>query len=181
MPDGDRSCFTGLRQTIGNMPDRRQWPRIHEQKKSKSFERINSIRETNGSFDSYNSCKRLVSSRLHELHESKLPFVSRIEFIRSKLSNFLLMYPGSVKSQRRVWPDRCGAGGPDTAGRRPGTTRDRRHTVIMTRLALNSRAESPQASTCCSSHGRSADAKWDDRCGSWIAAVPEMDPVYVSS
>ena len=25
---------------------------------------------------------------IHELHESKFPFVSRIEFIRSKLSNF---------------------------------------------------------------------------------------------
>ena len=35
-----------------------------------------------------NSCKRLGTSRLHELHESKFPFVSRIEFIRSKLSNF---------------------------------------------------------------------------------------------
>ena len=40
------------------------------------------------SFDSCKSCKRLVSSRLHDLHESQLPFVSRIEFIRSKLSNF---------------------------------------------------------------------------------------------
>ena len=39
-------------------------------------------------FDSCNSCKRLVPSRLHELHESKFPFVSRIEFIRSKLSFF---------------------------------------------------------------------------------------------
>ena len=29
-----------------------------------------------------------LTSRLHELHESKFPFVSRIEFIRSKLSNF---------------------------------------------------------------------------------------------
>ena len=29
-----------------------------------------------------------VPGRLHELHESKFPFVSRIEFIRSKLSNF---------------------------------------------------------------------------------------------
>ena len=46
------------------------------------------IRETNGNFNSCNSCKRLVPSRLHELHESKFPFVSRIEFIRSKLSNF---------------------------------------------------------------------------------------------
>ena len=33
-------------------------------------------------------CKRLGTSRLHELHESKFTFVSRIEFIRSKLSNF---------------------------------------------------------------------------------------------
>ena len=56
--------------------------------KFESFERINSIRETNGNFDSCNSCKRLVPSRLHELHDSKFPFVSRIEFIRSKLSNF---------------------------------------------------------------------------------------------
>ena len=56
--------------------------------KFESFERINSIRETNGNFDSCNSCKRLAPSRLHELHESKFPFVSRIEFIRSKLSNF---------------------------------------------------------------------------------------------
>ena len=46
------------------------------------------MRETNGNFDSCNSCKRLVPSRLHELHESKFPFVSRIEFIRSKHSNF---------------------------------------------------------------------------------------------
>ena len=28
------------------------------------------------------------TSRLHDLHEPKLPFVSRIEFIRSELSNF---------------------------------------------------------------------------------------------
>ena len=32
--------------------------------------------------------KRLGTSRLHELHESEFPFVSRIEFIRSKVSNF---------------------------------------------------------------------------------------------
>ena len=56
--------------------------------KIRNFERINSMRETNGNFDSCNSCKRLGTSRLHELHESKFPFVSRIEFIRSKLSNF---------------------------------------------------------------------------------------------
>ena len=55
--------------------------------KFESFERINSIRETNESFDSCNSSKRLVPSRLPELSESKFPLVSRIEFIRSKLSN----------------------------------------------------------------------------------------------
>ena len=45
------------------------------------------MRETNKSFASCNSCKRLVPSRLHELHESKLSFVSRVEFIRYSLSN----------------------------------------------------------------------------------------------
>ena len=56
--------------------------------KFESLERINSIRETNGKFCPCKSCKRLVPSRLHELYQSKFPFVSRIEFIRLKLSNF---------------------------------------------------------------------------------------------
>ena len=68
-----------------------------------SFERINSIRETNGNFDSCNSCKRLVLSRLHELHETKFPFVSRIEFIRSKLSDFSAHVSGvDVSRGRRI-------------------------------------------------------------------------------
>ena len=72
--------------------------------KFESFERINSIRETNGNFDSCNSCKRLVPSRLHELHESKFPFVSRIEFIRSKLSNFSAHVSGvGVGAPLIVW------------------------------------------------------------------------------
>ena len=65
-------------------------------RKIRKFQRINSIRETNGNFDSCNSCKRLGTSRLHELHESKFPFVSRIEFIRWNFRIFLVMYPGSV-------------------------------------------------------------------------------------
>ena len=69
------------------------------------------------SFDSCNSCKRLETSRLHELHESKLLFVSRKRlgtavymscmsrnFCLFHVSNlsvqnfriFLLMYPGSM-------------------------------------------------------------------------------------
>ena len=39
--------------------------------------------------------QRMVPSRLHELHGLKLSFVSRIEFIRSKLKIFPLMYPGT--------------------------------------------------------------------------------------
>ena len=38
----------------------------------------------------------LGTSRLHELHESKFPFVSRIKFIRSKLSNFSAHASGIV-------------------------------------------------------------------------------------
>ena len=60
---------------------------------------MNSIRETNGNFESCNSCKRLVPSRLFdELHESKFPFVSRIEFIRSKLSFFC----SHIRGQRHI-------------------------------------------------------------------------------
>ena len=54
-------------------------------RKFESLERVNSIRETNGSFDSCGSCNVLV---LHELQESKLLSVSRTEFIRSNPSNF---------------------------------------------------------------------------------------------
>ena len=51
-----------------------------------SLERINSTSKTNGSFCLCNSGKRLAPSRLRELYESKIPFVSRMEFIHSKLS-----------------------------------------------------------------------------------------------
>ena len=65
-------------------------------RKIESFERINLIRETNGNFDSSNSCKRLGTSCLHELHESKFLLVTRIEFIVRNFGIFLLMYPGSL-------------------------------------------------------------------------------------
>ena len=55
--------------------------------------------------NSCNSCKQLIPSRLHELHESKLPFVSCIEFIRPKLSTFSVHVSGvSVAAgSRRLW------------------------------------------------------------------------------
>ena len=96
--------ISSMRETNGNFDSCNSCKRlvpavfypVYMSRKFESFERINSIRETNGNFDSCNSCKRLVPSRLHELHESKFPFVSHIEFIRSKFSNFLLMYPMSL-------------------------------------------------------------------------------------
>ena len=81
-----RRCREGGGGLDAAVPSHR--PRIHEQKIIENLELTNSIRETSGSFDSCNSCKQVGTSRLHELHESKPLFVSRIEFIRSKLSDF---------------------------------------------------------------------------------------------
>ena len=43
------------------------------------------VKQTEG-LTRLNSCKRMVSRRLRELHQFILPFVSHIEFIRSRLS-----------------------------------------------------------------------------------------------
>ena len=51
---------------------------------------------TNGNFDLCNSCKQLVPSCLHELNESKFPFVTRIEFIRSKFSKISAHVSGTT-------------------------------------------------------------------------------------
>ena len=69
-------------------PQMSETPDTSAEKKTESLKRINPICKTNGSIDSCNLCERLGTSRLYELLESKFPFVSRIEFIRSKLSNF---------------------------------------------------------------------------------------------
>ena len=60
------------------------------------------MRVTIINFDSCNSYKRLGTSCLHELHESKFPFVTRIEFIRSKLSKFSAYVSGVTGSD---WAD----------------------------------------------------------------------------
>ena len=65
-------------------------------------------------------CKRLVPSRLHEFHESKFPFVSRLEFICSKLSNVSAPVSGGQSSGRpAVVPSRVERGtvGSAPAGR----------------------------------------------------------------
>ena len=74
-----------------------------------SFERINSIRETNGNFDSCNLCERLVPSRYTSC---------RITSILRKLSNLsvrkfricLLMYTGSMLTNRSASLIKAGLG-----------------------------------------------------------------------
>ena len=46
-------------------------------------------------------------SRLHKLHESKLPFVSRIEFIRSKLPKFSTHISGVYNKISTLFPANC--------------------------------------------------------------------------
>ena len=124
----DRAIFSATRGGVGTLtPD--TWA-----EKFESFERINSIRETNESFDSCNSCKRLGTSRLHELHViQKFPFVSRIEFIRSKLSNF----------SAHVYGVRTGRCCPTNPPRRTGQGRG------LTRGPSPPTADRPCATACC--------------------------------
>ena len=84
---------------------------VYMSRKNRKFRTEKFDTEINGNFDSCNSCKRLGTSRLHELHEPKFPFVSRIEFIRWNFRIFLLMYTGSILtgvmaalSQSARWP-----------------------------------------------------------------------------
>ena len=114
--------------------------------KFESFERINSIRETNGNFDSCNSCKRLVPSSLHELHESKFLFVSRFEFIRLKLSIFsahvyLVAIP-NVSVRRHNDPDWGPAAGSAGLESKESSSEDRRAGLTRARTR-STRVQSP--------------------------------------
>ena len=63
---------------------------VYMSRKNRNFKCMKSTRETNRSFDSCDSCKRLVHSRLHEQNEPKLlmfSVCSCIELTRSKLPN----------------------------------------------------------------------------------------------
>ena len=64
--------------------------RIHEQTNSKvSNGQIRYVKQTEIlAHATHVDGWEVGTNRLHELHESKFPFVSGIEFIRSKLSNF---------------------------------------------------------------------------------------------
>ena len=106
------------------------------------------------------SFKRLVPSRLHELRESKLSFVSRFEFIRSKLLNFSFDVSG-IAARLSVAPSwRSGSvSGPN------GTDRMYRQTQPW-------RSE-PQLSTC--SHALRPEAQATDVkteiCKLWVSTT----------
>ena len=70
-----------------------------------------------------NMSKRLIPSRLHELQESKFPFVSRIKFIRSKLSNFSAHVYGVTGS--------IGGGDGDDGAARVKTTANKTRTLAI--------------------------------------------------
>ena len=74
--------------------------------KLESFEQINSIRETNENFDSCNSCKRLWTSRLHELHESKFRLLHVSNWFVRNFRIFLLVYTGSLFAGTALNPPR---------------------------------------------------------------------------
>ena len=66
---------------------------LHEQKKIKSLERINSVSETNGNFPRITHVNGW-NLAIYMRHGSILPFVLGIQSIRCKLSITPLMYPG---------------------------------------------------------------------------------------
>ena len=75
---------------------------MRERKNIEGLERMSSMGGAGGGFGSCSSCRRLTS-RLHELHESGLPLVLFVEFVRSKLSNFSARV--HTRGQcRRVYP-----------------------------------------------------------------------------
>ena len=69
---------------------------VYISRKIRKFRTDKFYSETNGNFDSCNSCKRLGTSHLHELHESKFPFVSLSNLSVRNFRIFLLMYTGSL-------------------------------------------------------------------------------------
>ena len=103
MPTGSRWARSPDRRAAAACSHHRR-PRGHQSSGNMSrsirkFRTDKSVRVTKGSFDSPNPCKRLVSSRLHELHERLLP-VSNLSIRNFRF--FLLLYPGSERDRRRL-------------------------------------------------------------------------------
>ena len=117
-------------------------PRIHE-KKIRKF-RTDTF-ETRNKVWVHVTRKRPRTCRSHELHESKLPFVSRIEYIRSKRS---ILYPGSVRAATQ-----CRYANTFTVG----------HSNANRKLCLRLLPNPP-----------GPDALWDRRqpCGLYVMSIP---------
>ena len=127
---GGASRRDGLGQGAALTPDTRA-------EKIESYERIISMRATSENFDSCNSCKLLKTSCLHELHESNFSFVSRIEFIHSKLSFSSAHVSGVTNHSLHPangagWRRRAGLTSACSSG--PGSTR---HVQLVREIARN--------------------------------------------
>ena len=97
-------------------------PRIRERKQIGSLERINPICEANESFANVthvNGCEPAIYMNYTCV---KTSFAARLEFIRSNLSIFLLMYPGSGAGARIGV---CRSGTASVIGHRPAADRQR--------------------------------------------------------
>ena len=91
-----QSCRSSVNASLAG--ERRRSPVIdpgYMSRKFESFERINSIRDTNGSFDSCNSCKWLGTAvYMSSMSQNfRLLLVWNLSVQNCRL--FLLMYPGS--------------------------------------------------------------------------------------
>ena len=86
---------------------------VYMSRKIRKFRTDKFDSETNGNFDSCNSCKRLVPSRLHELHESKFPFVSLSNLSVRNFRIFSAHVYGVCETEKRT-------GSPLCLGRAPG-------------------------------------------------------------
>ena len=74
---------------INGLSHCRCWTSLHDE-----IIREKNLYAKNGSFKSCNAIIWLVPKRLHEYHESILPFISPIELVRSKLSLLSFMQTG---------------------------------------------------------------------------------------
>ena len=115
--------------------------------KNESLERINSIRETNGNFDSCNSCKWLGTSRLHYTYTCQNFRLFHVSNLSVRNFRILLMYTGSMCPNEPHGRHRVATGIACTIPVTSSVLHQRCHQYHMTSLEWPSR-RSPLAAVC---------------------------------
>ena len=116
-------------------------------RKIESFERINSMRETNESFDSCKSCKRLVPSRLHELQKNVRLFLAsnlsvqnfRIFSARVSGATVTALHHYHSQTTHTHWPTA------PSSSRNEGITATRRSLPRKPRISSTDRQHTPDS------------------------------------